>query len=346
MADVTIVIPVGPGHRDLANRAISSAQGQTVPVEVLVVEDNAGRGPGWARNRGLAETQTKWVVFLDADDYLEPNAIERLLAMAAKHPGRYVYSDAWMGDAVREAPETGQAWCKGTWHVVTALLPAQRVKWVGGFDETLPGGEDTELYVKLGASGLCGVRVPEPLVHYTPAGQRSQAFRNGPRYSETMRRIYERWSGKMACCGNNDTQLNTAEGDRQPGDVLAQTLWMGNRPARGIASGRHYGRTGNGKLLWMDPRDIEAQPHLFRRVENADGVPEQLNAPRSSPPALPQFMREQARKIPVAHGIDQIGAAIFGTRVASQKPQHYRPMRPVEQVDVSDIIRMGLEALE
>lgn len=60
----------------------------------------------------------------------------------------------------------------------------------------------------------------------------------------------------------------SAVNEKQPGDVLVMPSWAGNRPMRGPASGRDYGRVGKPKRLWMDPRDVDRMPSLFKRIES------------------------------------------------------------------------------
>jgi len=55
----------------------SAEQQQGVDVNVLVVEDDHQRGPAWARNRGLARSDARYVAYLDADDTWAPNKLQR-----------------------------------------------------------------------------------------------------------------------------------------------------------------------------------------------------------------------------------------------------------------------------
>lgn len=322
--DVTVVIPIGPGHETVAQRAVASVQAQTVPTVVVTVRDTDGRGPGWARNEGLRQVTTPWVLFLDADDWLEPHAVDSLLQAAAQHPGMYVYSDWYAGEIHVNAPQTGFAWCGGTWHAVTALLPTAWVRTVDGFNDTLPGGEDTDFYLNLITSRRCGVRLPEPLLHYSADGQRGKTFVNRPDFEQIMLGIRARYANRgqhMACCGQ--TVAAPDSGDRQNGDVLAVALWGGNRREHGRATGRLYPRTGNGKTAWVDPRDIDAAPHLWRRADDA----EDANSAVDNVHDLAAQMMQ--RVMP---------------RTARYQPQR-APHVPVTAPDVAAIVRMGIEAL-
>ena len=83
----------------------------------------------------------------------------------------------------------------------------------------------------------------------------------------------------MSCCGQTPPNDNAPAGEPEANDVLAVALWAGNRQQRGRMTGRLYPRTGNGKQVWIDPRDVDAMPNLFRRV-NVDPLPPLPDAPK------------------------------------------------------------------
>ncbi len=275
---LTFVIPAAPYHDAVLQEALASVHAQTLVCKVVVVKDHHRQGAGWARNEGLKQVDTPFVSFLDADDLLEPTFAEDCLR--AYDGRRYVYTD-WYTD--RRVNASCSAWSgDGTSHIVTTLLPTAFVRFVGGFDEQLPGGEDTDLYWKLTRSGLCGKRLSKPLVHYRKGGQRAETFVRSPQYLDTMRRVMTRYEGlPMTCtqgCGGEVTEIDVPPtGEQQPGDVLARALWAGNRTERGRSTGRTYPRTGNNKRLWMDGRDIDAAPHLFAREVELPGKPAEVD---------------------------------------------------------------------
>lgn len=262
---LTVVIPAAPYHRAIVQQAVASVEAQTLRCAAVVVNDDQRRGAGWARNEGLKGATTPFVAFLDADDLLDPAFAEATLR--AYDGRRYVYTD-WITDKVIEAPAC--PWNgKGAAHIVTTLLPTAWVRFVGGFDEALLGGEDTDFYWKLTRAGLCGKRLNQPLVQYRKGGQRAAAFVNGSHFRPVMREIvarYERLPMTCTDCGGNVLDIPQApSGEHLPDDVLAETLWRGSRPERGHVSGRIY-RGGWNERIWMDARDIDAAPHLFARV--------------------------------------------------------------------------------
>lgn len=107
LADVAVVIPTHNQRRFLAD-AIESVQAQTHPAaEIVVVDDGseesvddiiagfpgvilhrqANQGASASRNVGFALTHSPYVVFLDGDDRLLPDALKWGLESLLAHPG-------------------------------------------------------------------------------------------------------------------------------------------------------------------------------------------------------------------------------------------------------------------
>lgn len=292
---ITIIIPVAPHHHESVERAEASVRAQTVPCNVITIYDDAGRGPGWARNQGLAKAETPFVTFLDADDHLLPRYAEHVLhAFDGIH---YVYSDWYTGDVRKTAPDCAFA-KPGAWHAVTALVPTSWALDVGGFSESMPGGEDVEFYMRLIAAGYCGQRVSEPLFVYTGGGERSRSFRKRDDYGEIMASMASTYSGAaMACCAQPKpgTRTDRIGNSKRNNDVLVITRWQGKQTVRGAVSNRVYPRVLGGQRLYVDPRDAQAQPTVFRRVEQA--LIEQIAA-TFTPPA--RYDPRRAEKAPRA----------------------------------------------
>jgi glycosyltransferase involved in cell wall biosynthesis len=102
---ISIIIPCYNGARTLST-AIESALAQAdegVELDVVVIDDGStdnsleqakrwahavrvltgpNRGVSAARNSGIAESAGEWVVFLDADDLMEPGSLARSLTVA------------------------------------------------------------------------------------------------------------------------------------------------------------------------------------------------------------------------------------------------------------------------
>lgn len=266
---LTVCIPCAPYHSPLLPRALDSVYAQTVQTAVLYEMDTEGVGPGVLRNRMLAQVQTPYVAFLDADDWLEPAFAE--MGMNAISANHYAYSDWYEGQKVIHASD--KPWCGGTWHIITAVLHTQHARAIGGFDETLSALEDTEFWLKLVTRRICGVHIRQPLVHYSGDGQRSKEARASGRESQIREQLLKQFGGMMGCCGEQAEAMQALPlGMQQEGDVLAVALWRGNHPEYGRATGRRYPRMSYPKMTWVDPRDVQARPDMWQVVQQAPAI--------------------------------------------------------------------------
>ena len=291
---LSFVVPVAPYHLDLIGRAQAQVLKQSIPCAFIPVIDHDGRGAGWARNRGVERVETPFVSFLDCDDYLDPLFAETMLSYYK--PGHYVFSDFYMSGEVVEIPEVNDLKDDKGHHLINCVMHTDIFRQTGGFDETRHL-EDTRFWAKCLFRGVCGIRCPLPLVEYTGDGQRSKLARSNPQWVADYWQIFEEYPSMCKSCGRTVKTVEN-KGVPQPGDVLVMALWGGNRVEKGVVSRRQYPRTGNGKELWVDPRDAAARPDLFRRIEIIEAEPdidiiaaltqEKLNAPaRERPHPVP-----------------------------------------------------------
>lgn len=190
---VSIVIPVGPAHAIHAATALASCLWQTVPNwEAIIVNDagaaldlpgdarvhvidapvKAGRRSSIARNAGVMEAHAPFTLFLDADDYLLPNALSALIQGHAQHEACYSYgwhyglgsSGAW---ALYRSPEYDRDKLSTfNLHPITALVPTAALRACGGCDEGTPGLEDWTLWLRLAQLGCCGQQIYGPTFVY------------------------------------------------------------------------------------------------------------------------------------------------------------------------------------
>lgn len=272
MPDLTIAIACGPGHENVVKRAIDSCVAQTSHMLYGVLEDKAGKGTGWARNQLLQRVTTPYVAFLDADDYLSPEFAQTMLGAAYENPTRYIYC-GWIADEMgQEFSPPDRCYCFDNGclvHPVTTLLRTDWAREIGGFDETLPGMEDTDFYLKLTGAGHCGYRLDMPLFHWSSAtpDSRSFKFRQRADYQDIKLRIGQKYNkgAAMVCCGGPAKKNEGPFGEKQAGDVLAHML---GTPLLGGYVGRHTrriypGNAGYGDLVWAHPGDVHMDPQKF-----------------------------------------------------------------------------------
>lgn len=330
--DVSFIIPIGPYHEALADRAIDSAKAQTVASSVIWVHDTEGKGPSWARNRGLERVKTPFVVFLDADDWVEPNFVKDCLNVWQR--GRYVYTDWYVGAHVQTAPRS--PWCdNGEWHVITTLLPKYVVDGVGGFTE-MPGAEDTEFYWAVTRKlKCCGIHLPEPLFHYGAEGTRAKQFVHSDQYAQVMGQIVRSY-GRMGCCADQIIQAPQVAPDGQPGDILVRAIWGGNQVKQGQITGRMYPRAGNGRLMYVDPADAAKRPDWWQPVD--EPRPQVASANGQPPPRM------------ILNGLDEIGNALFPNAYRAKPQLNLQAMqaldKPATAPDVPGIVEKARRVYE
>ena len=187
---VSVIIPVGPAHTEILTDALDSLEAQTFRKwEAIVVNDSGkelnltpwpyatlietpgGKGAGYARNRGIEIAKADEVVCLDADDFLQWDALKRFMAARRKHPDTWIYPDMWIYKASGEVEHhscsdfsPAELWRRGI-GPVTCLYTKEMWEKVGGFDEE-SHREDWDFHLRLARAGYCGIRIAEPLLTY------------------------------------------------------------------------------------------------------------------------------------------------------------------------------------
>lgn len=321
---ISVIIPVGPGHERCVSQALDSLAGQTFREwEALVIDDTGSlelgefltpypfakwnyrqgptQGAGAARNRGIDLARAPYVFFLDADDELAPDALQKMLELSQKS-GRYVFSDYYIvengsGRRAIETPEFDPAayLAERQIHGVTALVPTEWAR-KARFDPELIGWEEYDYFMQLIRQGFCGTRLPEPLYIYrTALGKRrkdSQAARSA------LLRIFEsRYPGGMTmpgCCGGNagpildakrlierNTEMvETVQVQPVPGMVRMEFVGDWTGPVTFKANGRVYQGANHPLYKYLDcpPEDapILERTGKFRRLVVVAPTPEAI----------------------------------------------------------------------
>lgn len=272
MKPATIYIPFADYHKSIVERAFRSAAEQTIECEIVMAL--SPDTPAKLRNQAV-NAKTPFVCFLDADDTLESTFIEDCLRTYEN--GRYVYTAWYQGDFVMTPRECnpflkhnfndgrgGQA----GYHLVTTLFPTEVFKYLGGFDEKLPGLEDVDFYMRAQKTGLCGVLCPKPLVHYNGELEtRSKKFKVHPDYKQILDLVERENGGRESmagCCGINGGGVTVKTNGSQPGDILAEALQPGSQ--RGRATNRWYERVYPGERIMVHPADLQAMPDVFKEI--------------------------------------------------------------------------------
>ena len=194
---VSVVVPTRDRPESL-RRCLAALEGQTVPVEVVVVEDAQGRGPAWARNEGVRRAGGEVVCF--ADDDCEPVAgwAEALATPILAGEAEATTGPVSMGEGARPADKaweaivdylqarSGHPGTASPGFAVTANLAAKRSLLERiPFDETFPAaaGEDRDWGERATREEAAARYVPAAsVVHRSGMGSRAflrQQYRYG-----------------------------------------------------------------------------------------------------------------------------------------------------------------------
>jgi glycosyltransferase involved in cell wall biosynthesis len=231
---VSVIIPCYNYARFLPD-AVASVLAQTcADWELIVVDDGSGdatistaqqlmaghpdrrirlfqqpnAGPAAARNTGAERAAGEYLLFLDADDMLEPPLLEQALAVLREQPAvGFVYSGMRLfGQDDHEWPSVPFDLALLT--LDNYVLPhalVRRAAWaqVGGFDSAhFPYGfEDWDFWLRVAAAGWRGWHIAAPLVAYRRHGPSLSAagkHREWDARAQIIRKLPELYGQRLA----------------------------------------------------------------------------------------------------------------------------------------------------
>jgi glycosyltransferase involved in cell wall biosynthesis len=189
---ISIVIPTY-NYAAYLQGAIESALAQTYKnIELLIVDDGStdataavakrykkrlkyyykeNGGVSSARNYGARHIQGDYVVFLDADDVLAKDYVQKTLALLLQQKQQvgYVYTQLKTFEASSEVTQypgfRGSYLMVGNYIAATCLMKAEIAQHYL-YDTRLAFLEDWDYYLTLLGKGIVGVLLNEPLLYY------------------------------------------------------------------------------------------------------------------------------------------------------------------------------------
>jgi glycosyltransferase involved in cell wall biosynthesis len=195
---ISVVVPTY-NCAETVGRTVNSILRQTAaPLEVIVVDDGStdntrevlngvlqsgavryltqpNSGVSATRNRGLREAKGSHVAFVDADDWIRPDALAEASQALSRTPGaRWCATDVLR---LRDGRQETVASCIPADGELAAILRRNFVERgflfersllleLGGYDETMQGREDWELYIRLIRAGHRPAHAAQPLYCY------------------------------------------------------------------------------------------------------------------------------------------------------------------------------------
>jgi O-antigen biosynthesis protein len=171
-------------------RVISDAAGEDARIRLVERETNGHIVA--ASNDGVAAARGEFLVFLDHDDLLTPDALEQMArAIAAEPEADYLYSDE---DKVGDDGELFAPFAKPDWsperlrgQMYTSHLSVMRtslVREVGAFREGYDGSQDHDLALRVGERARRVVHIDRVLYHWRAVAGSAAADINAKPYAD------------------------------------------------------------------------------------------------------------------------------------------------------------------
>jgi len=242
---VSVIIPCHNAERWIGEAVTSCLQQAYQPMEVIVVDDGstdgspdilrsfgpkirweAGghRGGCYARNRGFSLAEGNYIQFLDADDYLLPEKIERQAAFLENNGADVVYGD-WrhqhhepdgrivLGEArvSGEQDDVLESLLGGWWTAnMTLLLRREAVLRCGGWDESLEAGQDHDFFISIAMSDARIGYQPGCYSIYRRYGNVTVSTANLQHWLENRRRLLDKAENRLRDAGRLSVKYRQA----------------------------------------------------------------------------------------------------------------------------------------
>lgn len=193
---MSVVIP-SYGQEQYLRQAIDSALNQTIPAQIIVVDDGStdgslevaesygtaiklirqvNKGLASARNAGIMNTNTEYVMFLDADDKMRPDCVEKVLQSFDETgadvvcPSIRCFSEQGIiNDTILHPSPTFEDFKAGNRLAYCCAYKRSVLLETGGYSprmDVLGGWEDLHLHYDMLRRNKKIVTIPQPLVMY------------------------------------------------------------------------------------------------------------------------------------------------------------------------------------
>ena len=195
--EISVIIPTY-NRCDLLKRAINSVIKQTITPKEIIVVDNGStdqtykmvsslfpeinyfiekkRGVSAARNKGILESKSKWIAFLDSDDAWKPKKLEKQIEYSVFNQDKYriIHTDeTWYRNKkflnqLKKHKKSGGNIFKNSLQLCcispsSVVLKKQIFDDYGLFDENLEVCEDYDMWIRITAKEEVGF-LDSPLV--------------------------------------------------------------------------------------------------------------------------------------------------------------------------------------
>ena len=162
-------------------------------VEVLWVHGDTLAG---ARNEGARLATREWLCFLDADDELDPDYVERMLDVLPSYDALIQPATLFLTNGIpvssAELITPHDSLSAGNWMVIGTLIRREQFLALGGFDGSLPIYEDWDLWIRAWQDGAILMQQPEAIyiVHRSVDSRNNQDTQTQIHYFNLIRDRY------------------------------------------------------------------------------------------------------------------------------------------------------------
>lgn len=195
--EISVIIPTY-NRCDLLKRAINSVIKQTITPKEIIIVDNGStdqtyqmvsslfpeinyfiekkRGVSAARNKGILESKSKWIAFLDSDDAWKPTKLEKQMEYSLFNQDKYriIHTDeTWYRNKkflnqLKKHKKSGGNIFKNSLQLCcispsSVVLKKQIFEEYGLFDENLEVCEDYDMWIRITSKEEVGF-LDSPLV--------------------------------------------------------------------------------------------------------------------------------------------------------------------------------------
>jgi glycosyltransferase involved in cell wall biosynthesis len=172
-------------------------------IRLIAHEEN--RGPGAARNTGVAEAHADYIYFIDDDDLIEPTTLEKCLWFLETHPGHDFVNGWSVAFGAQQylwkmGFDRGREFLNENYATGRCMIRRGALEAVGGFDESLRRGfEDWDLWLRLARTGSWGGTIPEFMDWYRRRQDHSDRWEDwddrdgGDRKARFRERLWSRY---------------------------------------------------------------------------------------------------------------------------------------------------------
>jgi GT2 family glycosyltransferase len=168
------VIVIDDGSKDNSREIINSVVERLAkkhPSIEFIVLGQKNQGVIATKNRGLSLARSQWIVFLDADDTIDLQYLEKCMSAQHKTGADVVYTDMQMFGAIdyvqRVLPYNKNRLRSVNFIHNSALYNASLLRQAGGYSPAFKMGyEDWEINLKISKLTNKFCYIPEPLLNY------------------------------------------------------------------------------------------------------------------------------------------------------------------------------------